>query len=54
MQCHAQKAPSTDDLILRSVFVEIFEAGQCSRYFLYLIKNQKGICWVDFMPCIEL
>ena len=54
MQCHAQKAPSTDDLILRSVLVEIFEAGQCSRYFLYLVKNQKGILRVDFMPCIEL
>ena len=53
MKRNAEQTPCTYDLILRCIFIEIFEARKRFGHFLDFIKYQQHIVGINFVPCIE-
>lgn len=53
MQGDTEQRTGAYNVILRSIFIEVFERCQGSWNFLYFIKNQQRIVGVDLMACIE-
>ena len=54
MQGDTEQRTGAYNVILRSIFIEVFERGQGSWNFLYFIKNQQRIVGVNFMAYIQL
>ena len=53
MQSDPKQRTGTDNMVLRRIFIEVFQRGQCSRNFLYLIKDQQRIVRVDLSTRIQ-